>query len=202
MSIKAIIYDIEIDILKIHYDPVLLKLKKDLHLSISKIKNLFFSSQFYFFTIGKLNFENFIKTSFNELMLDSSYISKIEKKYKKSFEYFSEKKNNLIILGNILNISIYFSADIDSSIANSLIKKDPSINKISFFSSKINAVKQENYFMENIINQLGLDSSNILIVDDNLDVLIAAKEFGFFTLFYDGKRDFYELLSIINQNID
>ncbi|MCR4421386.1 MAG: hypothetical protein GYA61_01070 [Spirochaetales bacterium] len=200
MPVKALIYDIEIDILKIHYDPIILKIKKDLHLSISKIKSLLFSPYFYFFTIGKINFETFIKTAFNEIILDSDYIEKLEKKYKRSFEYSTKKKEDILFYRDLLKIDIYFSADIDSTIANSIIKKDPSINKICYFSSKLNSVKQESLFFENLQKNLKLESSEILIVDDNIDVLLNAKNKGFLTLFYDGKRDFGELIKLVLEN--
>lgn len=200
MPIKAIIYDIEIDILKIHYDPIILKIKKDLHLSLSTIKNIFFSSQFYFFTIGKISFETFIETAFNDFMLDFSYISKLEKKYSKSFNYFQTKKDNLLVFQDLFKVNIYFSGDIDSTIASSLIKKDYSLNKITYFSSKLNALKQESHFVENLLSYIDYDISEILIIDDNLDVLLNAKEKGLMTLFYDGKRDLYELLKFIFMN--
>ncbi|MEJ5273724.1 MAG: hypothetical protein WH035_06305, partial [Spirochaetota bacterium] len=150
MSIKALVYDIEIDILKIHYDPLILKLKKDLHLTISKIKTLLFSQYFYFFTIGKINFESYIKTSFNEFVLEDSYIEKLEKKYKKSFNYYIERKQNIVIYEDLFDLDIYFSADIDNTIATVLIKKDPSLSKKTFFSSKFHAVKQEELFLDKL----------------------------------------------------
>jgi hypothetical protein len=202
MPIKALIYDIEIDILKIHYDPLILKIKKDLHLSISKIKNLLFAPYFYFFTIGKINFETFIKTAFNELILDADYIEKLEKKYKKSFEYFIEKKENVLIYKDLLKIDIYFSADLDSTISSSIFKKDPSLHKICYFSSKLKAVKQESLYLESLQRNLSLEPSEILIIDDNIDVLLSAKDKGFLTLFYDGKRDFGKLLKLVSENLE
>lgn len=202
MPIKAIIYDIEIDILKIHYDPIILKIKKDLHLPVSRIKTLFFSHQFYFFTIGKINFESFIKTSFNELMLEKDYIAKLEKKYKKSLNYDLKKRENILSIGNLFNFDVYFSADIDDTIAASIIKKDSILNKLSFFSSKINSVKQEQLFFEKVHKSIGYEPHEIMVIDDNVDVLLTAKDMSFITLFYDGKRDFYQLLKIISENIE
>lgn len=202
MSIKAVIYDLEIDILKIHYDPIILKLKKDTHLSINKIRSLFFSPYFYFFTIGKLNFESFVRTSFDELMLENSYITKLENRYKKSFDYNIAKKENLIYICELFNLEIFFSADLDASISLSLIKKDPSLSKISFFSSRLKSAKQETYFLEKVLKEINLEPCHILIVDDNIEVLKNAKDKGFITLFYDGKRDFYQLLKLVFESYD
>lgn len=200
MSIKALVYDIEIDILKIHYDPMILKLKKDLHLTISKIKTLLFSQYFYFFTIGKINFESYIKTSFNELILEDSYIEKLEKKYKKSFNYNIERKQNIVIYEDLFDLNIYFSADIDNTISTALIKKDPSLSKKTFFSSKFHAVKQEELFLDKLQKNTDLDFNQILIVDDNIDVLLNAKNKGYLTLFYNGKSDFDKMLKLVIEN--
>ncbi len=201
MPLKAIIYDIEINILKIHYDPIILKIKKDLNINLQKIKKLFFSPQFYFFTIGKVSFKSFIKTSFNELMLDDEYIIKLERKYKKSIEYRSEVKENIMAVSDLLGLKVYFSGDIDESIYSSVIKKDLSLSKISFFSCNMHSVKQESQFLEKLTNLLDFEENEILVVDDNLDVLLSAKDKSFLTLFYDGKRDFYSIIKMISENL-
>ncbi len=200
MSIKAIVYDIEINILKVHYDPVILKIKKERKLSSIKIKNLFFSPQFYFFTIGKINFETFIKTIFNEFIFDSNFINKLENKYKKSIEYRKEIKENILKICSEFDLFLYFSADIDYLIYTSIIKKDPQLTSSSFFSFKINSIKQENPFLEYIKSTLSLETNQILIVDDNINVLLKAKNFGYLTLFYDGERDFKTLLKLVLKN--
>ncbi|HPC38617.1 MAG TPA: hypothetical protein PLF21_04820, partial [Exilispira sp.] len=129
-----------------------------------------------------------------------SYIEKLEKKYKKSFNYNIERKHNIVIYEDLFDLNIYFSGDLDSTIASTLFKKDPSLSKKSFFSSKFHAVKQEELFLDKLQKNIDLDFNEILIVDDNIDVLLNAKNKGYLTLFYDGKSNFDKMLKLIIEN--
>lgn len=196
--LRAIIYDLEIDLLKMSLDPILLELKKDLHLPLNEIKRRFFIPNYYFFMINKINFESLILSSFNDYELTMQYIKTLKKQYISSIKLDMKKKDALVNSLQNLEFEIYFSGSIDALTVEQLCRVAPEFEKRSFFSSDLGCAKPDFLFYETIINSLNYDAEEILIVDDNLEALNSAKSIGFYTLFYDGK---YDLKGMILNNI-